>query len=558
MNGCTVQDILQHYSNDESIIKIKANNEANLLKFNFKPIEEDVLKKIILNLNSKKGALHDCIPVTLLKDSCDVYISQLNDIIIHCLENNIFPNKLKLADVIPIFKKADSLKKENYRPVSLLSHISKILERVIYDQINGFMEPKFSNFLTGFRKNHNTQMSLLKMIEHWKSLLDNGFYIGAIFMDLSKAFDTLNHSLLLAKLSAYGFSSGAIKLMKSYLSERLQRTNINGTFSTWKEIFTGVPQGSILGPLLFNIFINDIFYFTTNCSLCDYADDNTLYAFDRSHETMKCKLQIDFEILDRWFQHNIMVLNPDKCHFMNLGPKSSTQSVNDIFCYKEIKLKSSCEEKLLGVIIDKDLNFNNHVKAMCRTAGKKLNTLARVSNILNESKKELLFNSFIKGQFNYCPLIWMFSSRSSNSHINKIHERALRICKNNYDISFETLLNECNEVTIHVKNLRNLLTEVYKYLNRLSPPIMQELFETRTLNYNLRNFRVIETYRKNTIAFGIETVTYKSSQLWQILPTELKSIQSLHEFKRKVKEWKGENCPCRLCKIYIRNLGYLE
>ena len=207
MNGCTVQDILQHYNNHEGIVKIK---------FNFKPIEEDVLKKIILNLNSKKGALHDCIPVTLLKDSCDVYISQLNDIIIHCLENNIFPNKLKLADVIPIFKKADSLKKENYRPISLLSHISKILERVIYDQINGFMEPKFSNFLTGFRKNHNTQMSVLKMIEHWTSLLDNGFYIGAIFMDLSKAFDT-NHSLLLAKLSVYGFSSGAIKLIKSLL-----------------------------------------------------------------------------------------------------------------------------------------------------------------------------------------------------------------------------------------------------------------------------------------------------------------------------------------------------
>ena len=130
--------------------------------------------------------------------------------------------------------------------------------------------------------------------------------------------------------------------------------------------------------------------------------------------------------------------------------------------------------------------------------------------------------------------------------------------KYNYDISFETLLNECNEVTIHVKNLRTLLTEVYKYLNRLSPPIMQELFETRTLKYNLRNFRVIQTYRKNTIDFGIETVTYKSSQLWQILPTELKYIESLHEFKRKIKEWKGENCPCRLCKIYIRNLGYLE
>ena len=111
--------------------------------------------------------------------------------------------------------------------------------------------------------------------------------------------DKLMFRLLLAKLSAYGFSLGAIKLIKSYFSERLQRTNINGNFSTWNEIFTGVPQGSILGPLLFNIFINEIFYFITYCLLCNYSDDNTLYAFDRSHETMKCKLQRDFEILDK-------------------------------------------------------------------------------------------------------------------------------------------------------------------------------------------------------------------------------------------------------------------
>ena len=106
--------------------------------------------------------------------------------------------------------------------------------------------------------------------------------------------------------------------------------------------------------------------------------------------------------------------------------------------------------------------------------------------------------------------------------------------------SFATLLKECNEVTIHIKNLHTLLREVYKYINRLSPPLMQELFESRTLYYNLRNFRAIQTYRKNMIAFGIETVTYKSSQLWQILPTELKSIESLREFKRKVKEWNGK------------------
>ena len=143
--------------------------------------------------------------------------------------------------------------------------------------------------------------------------------IYGIFHRLSRNLSSL------AKLSTYGLSSGAIILIKSYyVSEIFQRTDINGTFSTWEEIFTGVQEGSILGPLLFNIFINYIFYFITNCLFCNYADDNTLYAFDRSHEIMKCKLQKDFEILDRWLQQNIMVLTPDKCHFMNFGPIKST------------------------------------------------------------------------------------------------------------------------------------------------------------------------------------------------------------------------------------------
>ena len=144
VNDCTVQDVLQHYNNHESISKIKENNEANLLKFAFKLIEEDVPKIVILNLNSKKGVLHDCIPITLLKDSCDLYILQLNDIINHCLENNIFPNKLNLANAIPIYKKTDSLKKENYRPIDLF--INKLRNKSNPYQFV-FMKNRFHNLI---------------------------------------------------------------------------------------------------------------------------------------------------------------------------------------------------------------------------------------------------------------------------------------------------------------------------------------------------------------------------------------------------------------------------
>ena len=149
------------------------------------------------------------------------------------------------------------------------------------------MKNKFSPYLCGFRKNHNVQYSLLKMIESWKKQLDNGEKVGAIFMNLSKSFDTINHSLLLAKLKAYDFPNQALSLLQSYLRKRFQRSIINGSFSSWNEVIAGVPQGSILGPLLFNIFLNDIFLFISKYQLCNYADDNTLYKSGKNYRKLK-------------------------------------------------------------------------------------------------------------------------------------------------------------------------------------------------------------------------------------------------------------------------------
>ena len=206
------------------------------------------------------------------------------------------------------------------------------------------------------------------MLEIWKKVLDKGGYICAIFMDLSKAFDTLNHDLLIAKLGAYGFETDALRYMKSYLKNRKQRVRVNKTFSEWERITTGVPQGSILGPLLFNIFLNDLFLFISNSSLSNYADENTLYTFGDNLKKIKDSLRNSFDTVHQWFYENYMVLNEGKCHFMCLGNNTE----NETFLFHNILLENSKEQKILGVIIDNELDFKSHIIELCKRLLRKL------------------------------------------------------------------------------------------------------------------------------------------------------------------------------------------
>ena len=228
------------------------------------------------------------------------------------------------------------------------------------------------------------------------------------------------------------------------------------------------PQASVLGPLLFNIFLNDLFSLSDFTDLCNFADDTTFYACDMDLNSLIKRLEHGSFLAIEWFENNNMKLDQDKCHLLVSGYKNENVWAN----IGNEKIWESNKQKLLGLDIDRNLNFNEHVSSLCRKAGNKLSVLARLSNFMSFKQRRILLKTFIESQFGYCPLIWMFHSRRVNNKINHLHERSLRIVyKDNYS-SYVDLLAKDKSFTIHQKNIQSLAIELFKVKRNLSNVIM--------------------------------------------------------------------------------------
>ena len=548
-----VEIAITKYSSHSSIKKIRENFHPTET-FEFRPCSLEEIMTQIERLDHKKACPIESIPAKVLKENSDLFLPYLSSTYNTCILENFFPTELKSGDISSLYKKDDVFNKKNYRPITVLSSVSKIFERLMYEQIIPFAECFLSPLLCGFRKGYNAQHALLKFSETCKAAIDKGGFAGALLMDLSKAFDSLNHELLLAKMYAYGFSRSALTLIHSYLSNRKQRVKINGSYSTWRETNLGVPQGSVLGPLLFNIYITDLFHLMNGTEICNYADDTTLYSCDREVKNVITKLEQNANHLITWFPENHMKLNEDKCHLIIFGTREEKVSMH----VGEVQMEESDDEKLLGITLDKKLTFKKHVQAICKKASQKLHALTRISIYMEPKKLKVLMKAFVMSQFSYCSLIWMFHDRTLNNKINRIHERALRIAYKDNVSSFENLLLMDNSVTVHQRNLQLLMIEIYKTRNNLNPSFMKQIFEAKVLPYNLRCSEKLQLPKAKTTGLGIDTVRFVGGRVWETLPTELKTSSSLKIFKRHIKSHKCDACNCRLCKKFYPNLGFLS
>ena len=433
--------------------------------FNFNTITESETLSIINKLKNKNSSGKDEISNKLLKSIKDEIAKPLTIIINQSLKTGVFPDALKIAKVKPLYKKGDNFCLNNYRPISLLPTISKIFERVMFTQLYSYLNA--NNLLSeqqyGFRSQHSTELACVKLVDYITTEMDNIKKIKtptAIFLDLSKAFDTLNFNILLNKLQYYGIDGISLSLIRSYLTDRFQYVQFENSESDLLEIKTGIPQGSIIGPLFFSIMINDLVNSSNKFKFLMYADDTTIYfnLEDFPIENREVLINNELEKVNKWLKLNKLAVNVDKTKSMLFHKRRPVTPIQFSMNNRIIDVVQYFN--YLGIMLDADMSWKTHV-AMVRNKLSRINgILHRLKYIYPQSILITLYKSLFVPHINYGSLLWGHAGGA----LDKIQKKAVRtITYSNYIAHSEPLLKELN--LLKVKDLFEL--KILKFLFKL-------------------------------------------------------------------------------------------
>ncbi len=504
----------------------------------------DFVNNEILGMSTGKATGFDDVSVKILKLARPAIVDSLTYIINMSLQTGVFPHEWKIAKVVPLHKGGSLNDANNYRPISILACASKILERAVHNHMYSFLVE--NNLLnpnqSGFRPHHSTETCLTDMIDNWLCNMNEGKMTGVAFIDLRKAFDTVNHSILLKKLHDLGANAVTLKWFKSYLMDRVQRVSFKKSLSDALDVNTGVPQGSILGPLLFIIFINSMSSVIKHGDIFMYADDTTLCVSGDDVNDIVMKLESDMKSISTWLSENKLFLNTDKTKVMLVGTSAKLRSVNNVQFRVTVDnkvLENVNSYKCLGVIVDNELKWHNQVSDVMRKVFGKLALLRRLKGFLDPSTLNTIYKALVQPHFDYCNIAWYGRFNEDIYKLNVLHKRCARVILGaNLLTSSDLMFRELKWQTLSDRKNYFTALMVFKSLNGQAPPYLQSKF-----NY-VRNIHECNTRHATAGLLALPPVrngcdlecfrycfSYDGVKVWNCIDSSIRNSFNVQSFK---------------------------
>ena len=516
----------------DPMIYMKNRVEQNCFLF---PTSKTEIQKIIAALKMKESKGFDDISNRILKKIYVGIIDALEIIFNKSLLEGIFPSNMKLSIIKPLYKGKDKSEIVNYRPISLLPVISKILEKIVENRVTKFLT-KYKVLYEGqygYRSNRSTTDAILDFTGNILERIDNGHYVIALFLDMSKAFDSINHMTLFKKLEFYGIRGHALSWFKSYFSKRPIKVKFNNTLSNNYLMHYGTPQGSVLGPLMYLILANDLIKSLKFSSCVTFADDTTLFASGSNLRFLYRKVNEDLMVLSNWFDSNSLTLNVEKSNYIIF--RSKQREINYKGVIKLDTQEISCVHKIkfLGIVIDEFLEWHDHVKTVINrmTAGNY--SLNMVKNMLPVKSKLLIYHSNVNSHLNYALSVWgpMLKERDLKKLQVQQNNSLRRIFKIKPRINLANFYKSGKILKIADQIKLSLLKISYRYSNDILPIRIVNMFELTNHNYNTRNRNNLRAMRHTVHKYN-QSFLGKAPGLWLHLPEQLKSIKNVKTFTR--------------------------
>ncbi len=444
------------------------------------PTDTYEIVKILGSCKNKKSTGDDGISLTLLKQLSNELSEPLAYLINMSLEQGTVPDPMKLTKVIPIYKAKSKIEFSNYRPISMLSNISKILEKVVHRRLYSFMTKHnilYDNQF-GFRPKHSTIDAITKFTcDTMKSLDEKGSCLS-VYLDLSKAFDTINHDILLKKLNHYGIRGKALDWFKSYLSQREQYVSYKGVKSVGFGVSYGVPQGSVLGPLLFILYSNDLPHSITHSNTILFADDTTIYIVGHNVRDLYARMNHDLKQLSDWFRANQLSVNATKTKYMFIT-KQKVNISNDLsLCIGTEKLERVTSTKFLGLILDEKMLWHDHIDHCSKKVSSGLYAMNAAKRYLTSEHLHILYCSLIHPYLTYGNLVWGNTHQKYLHRLEILQKKAIRIMtKSSFNAHASPLFKQARVLKLKDIHDSHVCTFMYEYVHGILPRPLSTMYE---------------------------------------------------------------------------------